>query len=404
LFETQTALNRMDEVERCQDRSGFPLDRQPPLNNMDGVGDNLKSHQPVGFDAKKLIAQFTTLLHVNQRVCLPGELFIGLTTKIFLNPGGSVTHLVIRTAHLLGYHKLVPIALISDVTPSRVLLSIDREEFKKLPKYHSDRFILNEVDHLLWNDATLKNTDFGQIDVRVKNAVITMNGHVINSMNETRAVNAVKNIPGVVDVKSFLIPDDKLTLEISQVLGKIEQVEGCKFFTRVENGQAVLHGEVNNSSLRDQAEQSVAQIPWVRGVINEITIQGMDLEPEDRRFFQPEIGKVVTFEDGVSVEVQKVIINPNNRRVVAMVLRGKLSDLHAVDQKGLLQNGTGGESIIVLPTNFILFMNNDAGSLRINSYETNKYEVYDPSRYFPPAKDWLPPYPYCSQEVLFLAE
>jgi osmotically-inducible protein OsmY len=97
----------------------------------------------------------------------------------------------------------------------------------------------------------------------------------------------VENIPGNFGLKSFLIPDDKLTLEVTGALGQLEQAENNKLFTKVDNGVAVLVGEVSSASIRDQAEQCVAAIPWVRGVINEISITGVEIEPSDQRFLQP---------------------------------------------------------------------------------------------------------------------
>src|SRR3972149_10315302 len=66
-------------------------------------------------------------------------------------------------------------------------------------------------------------------------------------------------------------------------------------------------------------------IPGVRGVINSVRAPGVDLEAEDQRFLQPVIGEQIYFRDGLLGIVQRVIINPNNRRVVAMVVRGRYS-------------------------------------------------------------------------------
>ena len=112
------------------------------------------------------------------------------------------------------------------------MLSINREQFKELPEYQADSTIAEEVDRALWKDVVLRDTDYHEIDVRVRDGIITLNGHVITSMNQWRAETAVKNIPGVLGVKSYLIPDDKLLLKVAEALGQIEQSRNVSFLPK----------------------------------------------------------------------------------------------------------------------------------------------------------------------------
>ena len=129
-----------------------------------------------------------------------------------------------------------------------------------------------------------------------------------------------------------MVSDDKLTLEIAGTLGEMEKLEGCKFFTRVENGLAVLGGEVSSLELRDQAEKRVSEIPEVRGILNEIMFQEKHQNRYEQRFLQPIIGAELYFKDGVSVTIRKVVINPHNRLVIAVVALGQIEDRLLTDQ------------------------------------------------------------------------
>lgn len=403
MFDTQTVQSRIDELNRCRDGSWLSIEDEKRfgLANAEDIGEF--NGGLVGIEHAAIDNRFGGLIHVGQKVFLPGDQYIGLITKLFLNPGGQTSYLAIRTAHLFGRHKMVPIASVSDVTALRVMLSINRIQFMDLPGYHTDSFIAEEVDRALWKDNVLRETDYQEIDVRVKDGIITLNGHVITGMNQWRAESAAKNIPGVLGVVSYLIPDDKLTREIAGALGQFEKRQDCKFFTRVENGLAVLTGEVSSASLRDQAEQCVAEIPWVRGIMNHIHAPGIVLDPEEPRFLQPLIGKELIFKDGFSVTTQKVVINPHNRLVIAMVVLGQFPDPQRQDQ-GLDYGGTSNpERLVVLPAGLILHLNHSTGFLRINSGETAQFDDYDPSRYITPDAGWLPPFPYCTAEVLFPA-
>ena len=388
MLETQTEQYMLEETNRCRDRFWLSLDE----------GEGFVEANPV------IDAQFDGKIHTGQKVFLPGDQFIGRITRLFRKPGGQVSYIAVRTARLFGRHKMVPIASVSDVTPLRVLLSIDRDQFMELTGYPTDRFISEEVDRALWKDVVLRDTDYYEIDVQVRDGIITLNGHVITSMNQWRAVTAANNIPGSLGVNSHLIPDDKLTLMVAKALGNFEPVLGNQLFAKVENGLVILIGEVSSTLLRDQAEQCIADIPWVRGIINEIRVTGIVLDPEDQRFLQPGIGKELLFKDGLSVTIQKVIVNPHKRRVVAVVVLGRFPS--PLSQELNFQNGekTNLARLKVLPVSMILHLTRSAGLIRINSTEITENEEYDSSRYITPNQDWLPPYPYCTDEVLFLGE
>lgn len=404
MYETQTKLTRLDELHRCQDRSWLSTEDQKRfgVSNPVDTGEGCEGLEGIVPDGAA--AQFGGLIQIGQKVSLPGEQFIGLITKLFFSPAGQISYLAIRTARLFGRHKTVPIASVSDVTSTRVLLGINRAQFMELPGYRSDLVIAEEVYRALWKDVVLRMTDYHEIDVRVSDGVITLNGHVITRMNQWRAESAADNILGALEVKSYLIPDDKLTLEIAGALGQMEQVEGCKFFTRVENGLAVLVGEANTTELREQAEQCVSEIPWVRGILNEIHVSGTAPETEELRFLQPLIGKELYFKDGISVTVRKVVINPRNRLVIAVVVMGQIQDPPRKDQSVDHRGKRLSERLMVVSADLLLFLTPSSGFIQINSDDTTQFANYDPSRYITPGKDWLPPYPYCTSEVLFLAD
>ena len=42
----------------------------------------------------------------------------------------------------------------------------------------TDIDLLHEVDHALWRDAAFRATDYDNIDVRVRDGIVYLNGHV----------------------------------------------------------------------------------------------------------------------------------------------------------------------------------------------------------------------------------
>jgi osmotically-inducible protein OsmY len=399
MIETKPARTWVDELNRCQDR--FWVSREDG-NHFDGASP-VNKEVLVDSKSETFAAPMNGSIYVGLKVFLPHGQFIGKITKLLHDPAGHVSHLTIRTAGLFGRHKVVPVEYLSDITPKSALLSITRGQFMELPGYHTDLFIAEEADRALWKDLVLRHIDYHEIDVRVRDGFIMLNGHVLTGMNQWRAETAVQTIPGILGVNSHLISDDKLIHEVAGALAQIEQDENCKLNSKVENGLAVLMGDVRSTSLRDQAGQCVANIPWVRGVINEIHVTGMALDPGDQRFLQPLIGKELIFKDALSVTIRKVVINPHNRRVVAVVVFGQFPDPLRTEMDSDYRESRP-DRLVTLPIDLILHLTRSAGFLNIDSTETVQFNNYDPSRYMTPEKDWLPPYPYCTDEVLFLAE
>jgi osmotically-inducible protein OsmY len=283
------------------------------------------------------------------------------------------------------------------------LLSVEEQNVHHMAD-KADASIVGKVDRALWNNGVLRSTDYREIDVDVKDGVVFLNGHVISASNQQRAEDAARTIPGVLDVKSYLVPDDNIMREVAGALGKIEHVYGVKFFTGVQYGVVGLHGEVGSATVRSLAEKYAANIPGVRGVINAVRAPGVDLEAEDQRFLQPSIGEQIYFRDGPSGKVQRVIINPNSRRVVAMVVRGRFSNPQ--QDPGFLAYGEDQlpERLIAIPMSAILFLTKSSGFLQIDTTEAAKYSDFDPSFFTAPREDWTPPYPYCPDDVLFPVE
>ena len=286
----QVTQTRLDELNRCRDLVWSMTEDQ----NRNGLANDMlsvKNETPQ--------SRFEGLVHEGQNVFLTGDQSIGRIVKLLPGAGGQVSYLVVRTAHLWGSHKLLPVELVSDVNPKGVWLSIYRSKFYELPDYKTDASIADEVESALWNDEVLRVTAYHEVDVRVKNGVVSLTGHIMGMMNQDRVESAVGNVKGILGVRIHLVADDKLLLKVAGALVQIERIEGKHVFAQVENGVVVLSGEVISADVRGSAEQYAADVPGVRGVINNIAAPGIDPDAEDQRFLQPSIGEEIFFRDGV---------------------------------------------------------------------------------------------------------
>jgi hypothetical protein len=163
----------------------------------------------------------------------------------------------------------------------------------------------------------------------------------------------------------------------------------------------LLSGNVSNTEVSLLAEKAASTNPNVRGVINSVQVQGIGMNPPDKPFLQPVIGEEIFFLNGSSGIVRQVIINPDNRRVIAMTILGRFAGQHQ-DLKSLNKGeARHPERLIVISMDWVRYLTKISGFLNIKINEKNKYEEFDPRSFSTPNADWVPPYPYCSEDILF---
>jgi len=276
------------------------------------------------------------------------------------------------------------------------------EHGKSFASIETDVALKESIYHAFWKDHVLRAIEYEEIDVFVKNGVVYLNGHIVNATNQSRVMKTMQTIPGISRIENDLVLDDKLTLEIATSLGKLEHIYDCKFFTGTSHGVVSLNGSVSTEDVKLLAEQCASSNPNVRAVINNVRVAGTELVLQNQPFLQPVIGELIYFLDGVVGSVKQVVINPNNRRVIQLIIQGQFSN-----QKQNLRSQTNNqpqqmpEMIVVMPVNLIRYLTSSSGFLTIKSTETTQYQDFNPLYFSSPPTDWKPPYPYCPGDVLF---
>ena len=272
------------------------------------------------------------------------------------------------------------------------------------PVEKQDARLKNDVADALWKDDVLRALDYREIDIRVKNGVVTLNGHISSTRSQNRVLNALHAIPGIVGITNSLVSDDKLTLDVASALGNLEHTYGCKFFTGASHGVISIGGKVNNEKIRLLAERCASDTPFVRGVMNNIQVDGKKQEIQIMPFLQPVIGQTIYFLDWVSGIIKQVIMNPSDRRVIAMVAQGKFTSQQ--DELNSMNDGSAlpPERLVVIPMDTVRHLTKTSGFLYINSNQKNHYIDFFPPHFVSPPQSWIPPFPYCPEDVLFPLE
>jgi osmotically-inducible protein OsmY len=268
----------------------------------------------------------------------------------------------------------------------------------------TDAAVKKHVEHAIWNDDVLRSIEHDEMDVHVKNGVVYLNGHIAGATSESRIRKAIRDIPGILGIQNNLVLDDKLTNEVAASLGMLEHTYACKFFTGASHGVVSLNGIVSDVNVKSLAEKNIAANPHVRAVINNIQVSGVELEMSDQPFLQPTIGETIYFLDGISGVVRQVIMNPNNRRVVAMTVSGLFAEQHQKLKSFNKGENRSPEHLVVLSMDLVRYLTKISGFLYISSNEKNRYMDFNSTRFFTPQNDWKAPYPYCFDDVLFPVE
>lgn len=117
-----------------------------------------------------------------------------------------------------------------------------------------------------------------------------------------------------------------------------------------------------------------------------------------------EFTEEIIFRDGPSGLFRQEVINRTNRRVMAMIIQEQFPDQPL--KFGSLPTGETQtpDRIAIIPISVMRYLTDQSGFLLVDSTETSKYEAFYPANFVAPDPDWVPPYPYCFENVRFHAK
>lgn len=126
------------------------------------------------------------------------------------------------------------------------------------------------------------NLDIANIGVSVNQGVVTLGGRVTSYSQKITAQQVVWHVPGVralVDQLDVILPfEEKLTdaiiaEKILQTLDSLSAITNYHLRLKVEQGQALLKGEVDSEEQKQKAISSVWNLPYVKDIIDMIAVR-----------------------------------------------------------------------------------------------------------------------------------
>ncbi len=268
----------------------------------------------------------------------------------------------------------------------------------------ADEQLSDAITHALRAHQLLGRSNVAYIHVMVTNGIATLTGHVVRASDKVQAETTTSEVTGVIAVVNQLVVDYELMINVAQALGQSQQMQHEQIQVNVQHGVVYLGGKVNHSPARLAAGQIAATIGQARGIINVIHTPGSVLDSDEERFIQPNIGSEIYATDGQVGRVQQVVINPQNRRVTAVMLQVQVVPPHLLDWAETPAVRPPAPHPVLISLSRIRCAPSGALFLNVNSDAVAHAADFNPAIYTAPPVDWQPPYPYQPADVLFSKE
>jgi osmotically-inducible protein OsmY len=108
------------------------------------------------------------------------------------------------------------------------------------------------------------------IRVRVKQGIVTLEGHVPAHGFGHMAAQIAGRIKGVRQVRDRLVADDDLQVAVAVALGRDPRTRAVQPRVRIDSGRVTLIGRAPDEPTRAAAGAVAAAVPGVRGVVNHL--------------------------------------------------------------------------------------------------------------------------------------
>ena len=112
-----------------------------------------------------------------------------------------------------------------------------------------------------------------KVEIEREGVVLALYGKVELETQREAIEKALLQMPGVIDVKNFLVAEDALLNAVNATIERLKaagKLEGADVTALVENYIVSLYGNVPNAKMKEMLEREIVGIPGVRVVINHI--------------------------------------------------------------------------------------------------------------------------------------
>ncbi len=130
------------------------------------------------------------------------------------------------------------------------------------------------ADHTVTVSSTAYSAHPLKVEIEREGVVLALYGKVELEAQKKEVEDALLKMPGVIDVKNFLVAEDAILNAVNATIDRLKssgKLEGSRDITAlVENYIVSLYGYVPDPKMKTMLEKEIVGIPGVRVVINHI--------------------------------------------------------------------------------------------------------------------------------------
>lgn len=267
-------------------------------------------------------------------------------------------------------------------------------------KHESER--ADDARKLLYDNRRFWDTNAGNITVSARDGEVMLSGHVMSSNSKLQAEKITSESTYPPTLQNRLVVDNDLMYLVSQALADNRQTHQEHILVSVRQGVVTLSGRASSAEARQAAEECAAQVPLVRGISNLMGAQGIVVDEREQRVMQPQMGQEVFASDMSLGHVSRLIIDPRNRRVVAIVVRGHFPIRRLMPLRTYPWEIQTQERSVVIPVSTIDSISMSMVQLDIRSVDAAQYTNFQAEDFRIPDVEWRPPYPYAIGDCLWV--
>ena len=336
----------------------------------------------------------TRILRAGMRVrTREGGATIGRLALVLATDDGDLLHLVVQRRPLGPYQMIQATTLVA-MEPDVLTVALAANELAALPPYRSDADLAFDVRQRIASHKPFIFEEHRYIRVLVVDGMATLTGHISSRLRADQIENALARIPGLLGIEDQLVCDDELAIEVAGALAAVPRTRPHAFRVESDYGVVTLSGKAPDAATAIAATEITAEIPSVRGTVNQIRAPGF--VPDDGWIEAPAIGESVYAEDFPVGSVEQIVINPRKRRLSGIVVAARVPEDDSADPRWL-------ERTVFLPverfrtvTEAGVFINGRAPDAARGPLAAEHTTLASPS--------WRPPFPYRLRDVAWPRE
>lgn len=220
-------------------------------------------------------------------IVLSGTIFVGMFGLIFINTFPLVTALAIpcMVFAMMAWILEDPMAPRKVegapvlTTSAHVITTYEEAAATGRPTPLAET-LLQQAEEVTERVVTVSSTEWSahpvKVEIEREGVVLALYGKVeLEAQREGLEAELLK-LPGVIDVKNFLIAEDAISNAVDATIGRLKaagKLEGAKDISvLVENYIINLYGEVPTDEMKYRLERELVGIPGVRVVVNHINL------------------------------------------------------------------------------------------------------------------------------------